>query len=182
MVIDISDTTRFSLINIFKDLNFIKGAEIGTDKGLYAEMLLKSIPNLKLYCIDPWKAYEDYKDLTRQNIFDINFRITQKRLEKYNADIIRKTSMEAAGDFGDNSIDFVYIDGNHEYEYVLEDIKKWTKKVKPGGIVSGDDYDWYHKRKLRSDVKDAVTLYVGNNLKQLFVLTKDRAKTWFFIK
>jgi predicted O-methyltransferase YrrM len=48
--------------------------------------------------------------------------------------------MEAVKDFKDESLDFVFIDGNHQYSYVLEDITEWSKKVRSGGIVSGHDY------------------------------------------
>ncbi len=48
--------------------------------------------------------------------------------------------MEAVADFADNSLDFVYIDGNHDFRYIAEDISEWTNKVKKGGIVSGHDY------------------------------------------
>ena len=43
-------------------------------------------------------------------------------------------------DFEDNSIDAIYIDGNHSYEAVIEDIKNWSPKVKQGGLIIGDDY------------------------------------------
>jgi len=52
--------------------------------------------------------------------------------------------MEAVEDFEDESLDFVYIDANHEFRYIAEDLCEWTKKVKKGGIVSGDDY-FYHR-------------------------------------
>ena len=48
--------------------------------------------------------------------------------------------MEAAEDFKDESLDFVYIDANHEFRYIAEDLAEWTKKVRKGGIVAGHDY------------------------------------------
>ena len=39
------------------------------------------------------------------------------------------------------ALDRVYIDGNHAYEFVLEDLRSWYPKVRPGGLVVGDDYD-----------------------------------------
>ena len=52
---------------------------------------------------------------------------------------IRLTSREAVKLYEDNSLDFVMIDGSHEYEEVKHDITEWLKKVKPGGIIAGDD-------------------------------------------
>ncbi len=38
-------------------------------------------------------------------------------------------------------IDLIFIDGNHSYEYVKKDIQQWSQKCRPGGILSGHDYD-----------------------------------------
>lgn len=54
--------------------------------------------------------------------------------------------MEAAQDFADRSLDFVYIDGNHQFQYVAWDIAEWSKKVKVGGIISGHDYIYTNPR------------------------------------
>jgi hypothetical protein len=49
------------------------------------------------------------------------------------------TSAEAVKQFQDKSVDFVYIDGNHDYKYAEEDIRLWYPKVKEGGFLCGDD-------------------------------------------
>jgi predicted O-methyltransferase YrrM len=51
--------------------------------------------------------------------------------------------LRAADDFLDNSLDFVYIDAGHRFDDVVQDIIKWTKKVRKGGIISGHDYMEY---------------------------------------
>ena len=53
---------------------------------------------------------------------------------------IRKSSVEAAKDFTDGSLDAVYIDASHDENSVREDIKTWRPKIKPGGVLSGHDY------------------------------------------
>jgi len=52
----------------------------------------------------------------------------------------RKKSSEAVKEFDDGYFDWVYIDGNHMYEYVIEDLKTFWPKVKKRGVVMGDDY------------------------------------------
>jgi len=52
-----------------------------------------------------------------------------------------KPSVEAAKDFSDESIDAVFIDGDHSFEAVKQDIMAWLPKVKPGGILCGHDID-----------------------------------------
>jgi hypothetical protein len=52
-----------------------------------------------------------------------------------------KPSVEAAADYEDASIDFVWIDGNHDYEAVIDDINSWLPKLKPGAWMGGHDYN-----------------------------------------
>lgn len=138
---EIPDCDRDELPQFFLDMGFKVGAEIGTAKGVYAEVLCKS--GLKLYAIDPWKDYPDYhshKVTDWQAELDRQYEKTKQVLAPYDCTIIRKSSMEALADFEDESLDFVYIDANHEFKYVVEDIYEWSKKVKKGGIISGHDY------------------------------------------
>lgn len=55
---------------------------------------------------------------------------------------VRMTSMEAVKMYMDNSLDFVLVDGSHEYQDVVDDINEWLTKVKPGAMLAGDDYAW----------------------------------------
>jgi predicted O-methyltransferase YrrM len=57
-----------------------------------------------------------------------------------NIQLITKTSDDAADDFNDEVFDFVYIDGIHQYENVLSDIKNYLPKIKKGGVIGGHDY------------------------------------------
>lgn len=116
------------------------GAEIGTDHGQYAQQLCKGIPGLKLYCIDPWTPYTEGDEVHDEANVEEIYQQAKSRLAPYNCQIIRDTSMNAVKNCADNSFDFVFVDGNHEYKYVKEDITEWYKKVKPGGIIAGHDY------------------------------------------
>ena len=128
---EIPDSSRDDLPAFFVEMGYKTGAEIGVEKGEFSEKLC--LAGLKLFSIDPWKKDEDYE-------------YAKRVLTPYpNCTIIRKTSMEAVGDFADGSLDFVYIDANHEFKFIAEDLSEWTKKVRKGGIVSGHDY-FYTKR------------------------------------
>ena len=102
--------------------------------------------------------------------------------------------MESITDFLDNSLDFVFIDGNHSFEYATEDIAQWSKKVKPGGIVAGHDYwnsidikkYWVKienetdRRKL-CQVKYVVDAWTkANDIKPWFTI--DKGLSWFWVK
>lgn len=145
------------------------GVEVGTDHGKYAEQLLAGIPTLRILCVDPWTAYTEGNETHTQEEMNSIYESVLERLRPYKFSIDRMTSMESVNTIQDNSLDFVFIDGNHSYDYVLEDITEWTKKVKPGGIIAGHDY----KVDPVNDygVIEAVTKYVeDNHIAPLFIL------------
>lgn len=184
------------LAHLFCELDYKVGVEIGTDQGEYAELLLKTIPKLQLACIDPWKpaAYEpgeQPESKEDQAFFDKRYQETQNRLKPFTDRVIiaRKTSMEAVKDVTNNSLDFVYIDGNHDLLNVVQDMHYWLKKVKPGGILSGHDFVRYPSRKF-NHVQKAVNAYsTAYHLLPVFLVTptdkgmrRDRFRSWFLIK
>ncbi len=179
---------RDELPQYFKKLGFKVGAEIGTYKGEFTEKFCKV--GLKMFAIDPWL------ERNRQNRQDFLYEHTKRTLSPYlNCTIIRKTSMQALKDFKNESLDFVYIDGDHTFQAVYDDIGHWIKKVKIGGVVSGHDYfctDLNAKNKL-TDVSKAVDKYVAENeIKNLRVFGRvknpnkegknDKYLSWMFFK
>ena len=104
-------------------------------------------------------------------------------------EFIEKMSMDALAQFPDNSLDFVYLDGNHQDPYIAQDINEWMKKVKPGGILAGHDYA--HIKRVKWGVKEAVEKYAKENKLKLFILgldattdylVRDGSRSWMFIK
>ena len=138
--IHIPDITRRHLYLLFDDLGYKRGAEIGVNKGSNALRIVRAVPDCKLYCIDPWETYDGMHDFTDDDERKDTYIETCINLEPYNIEIIRMTSMNALEDIEDGSLDFIYIDGNHEWPYVASDIFYWSQKVRSGGIVSGHDY------------------------------------------
>jgi len=178
---------RTDLATLFKELGFTEGAEIGVDNGFYSEALCKLNPELKLHCIDPWKVYSKYADITDEKVFDKRFEHTKALLKPYNCNIIRKSSTGALKDFVPSSLDFVYIDGNHTYDYVMEDLIGWSKIVKKGGIIAGHDYKGRRKGstplgRMELGVGKAVDDFIEkNDIDKLFLTVKNHDSTWFFI-
>ena len=190
------------LSGLLNELGCKIGVEVGTQKGRYATWLFSRIKGLKLYCVDPWAYYEGYIETNRwldQTTFDGFFEIAKKRLEGKNVEFIRKYSMDAVKDFKDESLDFVYIDGNHTFEYVIDDVAAWEKKVKVGGIVAGHDYRNSIDRVKKGSnaltpferikliqVKTAMDAWtLANRIKPWFATTAtatDRSPSWFYVK
>ena len=135
---EIPNVGRDDLPEFFKEMGFKVGVEIGVAKGEYTETLCKA--GLKVYGVDPYLSYPGYDNPGVQDRLDKEYEEAKQRLAPYDCEIIRKKSVDAAEDFEDGSIDFVYIDGHHEFKFVAEDIWFWSKKVKKGGVISGHDF------------------------------------------
>lgn len=145
MPIEIPNFGRDNLSSLFKELGFKTGVEVGVERGIFSESLCKNNPEVKLFCVDPWEAYPGYRQNKSQQEVDEYYREAKKRLSKYNCRLINKFSLEALKDFEDRSLDFVYIDGNHNFENVTRDIVEWSRKVRYDGILAGHDYVKHRK-------------------------------------
>jgi hypothetical protein len=169
---------------IFKDLDFKIGAEVGVYRGAYSEVLLKAIPNLKLFGVDLWDLYPGYRDYKKDDIRDAQLEATEKT-KNYNCELIKAWSDQAVRKFADDSLDFVYIDGNHSFEQTVQDISLWSKKVRKGGIVCGHDYeDWSHNwRRFDMNVINAVTGWCTSyQINPWFVIKNDKHPSWMYVK
>lgn len=169
---------------LFKELGFQVGAEIGVYRGAYSETLLKAIPNLKLSGIDLWELYPGYRDYKKDDITNA-YQEAFERTKGYNCQLIKGWSNEVVKQFADESLDFVYIDGNHNYEHTVEDIALWSKKVKKGGIVYGHDFeDWSNNwRRFDMNVINAVVGWCKSyKIHPWFVIKNDKHPSWMYIK
>lgn len=121
---------RKELAELFAEKKFNLGVEVGVLGAGYSQVLWNANPALKLFGVDsyPRAQWRRHKDRA------------VKVYAENNGQLIEKPSLEAVNDFEDSSLDFVYIDGNHDFDNVMRDIIVWTSKVKTGGIVSGHDY------------------------------------------
>jgi len=156
------------------------GAEIGVQRGKNALQMLQRMPNIqKLFLVDPWIKYSNWT----QDKMEARYQQTVDCLEPHlgatgNAEIVRKTSMEAVREFADEKLDFVYIDGFHDFDWVMPDIIFLAQKVRSGGIVAGHDYYQFY----RAGITTAVDAYVkAHNITQWYI-TREMEPTWFWVK
>ncbi len=78
----------------------------------------------------------------------------------------RAGSIETAATFADRSIDFLLVDGSHDYDSVLADLKAWHPKLKDGATIGGDDWTKPGVRQAVAEFYgDAVKLFGGINKK-----------------
>lgn len=119
--------------------------ELGCWKGKSASFLLVEAVNAKktpiVHFIDHWGGSNEpahKTDPELERVFDV-FLSNIRRSGYANANVHRMSTVAAADLFDPASIDFVWVDAGHEYDEVLADLRAWWPKVKPGGVMGGDD-------------------------------------------
>lgn len=160
---------------LFANLGFNKGAEIGVRRGKFSRQFCEANRNLHLFCIDPWMAYHVRYDQDKQ---DAIYRECVNNLTGLNVTFIRKTSMDAVKDIVPDSLDFAYIDGDHSFDFIMEDIICWSKCVRPGGIVACHDYHHGHN----VEVVFAVDAYTRAHHIDPWYVTKESQPTAYWVK
>lgn len=129
------------------------GAEIGVYRGKFSAQILAIVRPRELHLIDPWRFEPDPKYANAlygerigkdQANMDAVLESCKTRVLAGIASgvvkIHRAESAAAAELFADSYFDWVYIDGNHQYEFVKADLETYYPLVKPGGLIVGDDY------------------------------------------
>jgi len=135
------------------------GAEIGVWQGAFSADLLRVAKPRRLHLIDPWRvgsgdksaAWYGSSTKTQADMDAIHDRVRQKfaaQIREERVLIDRRPSGEALMSLASASLDWVYIDGDHTHEATLADLQTAMQKVRPGGLISGDDYgdrgrDWF---------------------------------------
>lgn len=129
------------------------GAEIGVHQGDFSRVILDVVSPSILHLIDPWKhepspEYERawYGGQAEKGQAEMDERYAnvlgrfEDEIRAGQVIVHRSQSAEALGSLPDESLDWVYIDGNHLYEFVAEDLRLSLAKTKRGGLITGDDY------------------------------------------
>jgi hypothetical protein len=148
--------------------NFVEvGSWLGKSTNYLVDRIKESKKKIQFTTIDTFKG-------------NLNESYYQKRVESFGGDafyefvdntvisnnydkfdIIKDTSENASKQFSNDSIDFIMLDGDHSYENTINDIKLWYNKVKPGGYITGDDYNVF------PSVTKAVNDYFYNQINKV---------------
>jgi len=158
-----------------------KFLEVGVNEGVNLFYLAKRNPNIIFYGVDPYYSSEfEIEEIvhgTQKTIYE-NDKYNQmllriRKLKFNNVHLVKKTSLEAAKDYDDEELDFVFIDGDHSYQNVKEDIHLWLPKIKVGGYLAGHDFslEWF-------SVVRAVEDTIGLNK----IIVNVPAKVWIYRK
>jgi len=129
--------------------------EVGARYGESSKIVLANFNVDRYIIVDPYEMYDDYAgdgfDKVLLNTGGDNvFNQTKKELTKINQNVVFKRSFsddsETLLSILDDSLDLIYIDGNHTYDYVLADLKNYWPKLKSGGVLCGDDFHMRHSQ------------------------------------
>lgn len=143
------DLDRVELIStIGREFPSGRGVEVGTFEGEFSKSIVGVWPGT-LYMVDVWRPLDnsEYQDFSNHSVHGDVYRRAMQNISGHEdrALMVRSSSESAASIFEDGSLDFVYIDANHAYDYVVRDIELWYPKVRSGGFMCGHDYidiDW----------------------------------------
>lgn len=127
--------------------------EVGSHRGRSTIAIaagLEAVAGARLFAVDPFTGDPSWQGKTDATEARRLFERNTKALSFL--EVVQAPSVEAAGRFESSSVDWVFIDGLHDYRSVCEDIRAWSPKMKPGGLMSGHDYG-------RAGVTDAVLTY-----------------------
>jgi hypothetical protein len=133
--------------SIIKENNFKVCVEVGIGYGFHAREILDNTSVEKLYLIDPMCYYPNdgfANDVINYGGFELLFQNIKKHLSKYQDRYtwFRTPSLNVTNEeIPDESVDAIFIDGDHSYEAVSKDLPFWWNKLKKGGWLLGDDYD-----------------------------------------
>lgn len=163
------------------------GVEVGVCRGVLSDYLMSHHRGLDLLMVDWWgvvpqgdAAYqwsqrhgEPCNVQTDEQVEDNLLAATRVVNRHGRGTILRAPSLEAAREVDDASRDFVFLDADHRYQSVVEDIAAWLPKVKPGGWIGGHDY---LTPGIGSEVAQAVDEFVAASG---LTLETDTFYTWF---
>jgi hypothetical protein len=150
-----------------------KGVEIGVFKGEFSKHILNNWGGT-LYMIDVWRPLgNEYEDASNHKEHIDAYQQTMVNIKGFEDRglMIRASSEIAANMFQDESLDFIFIDANHAYDFVVDDINLWFSKLKKGGIFSGHDYinmDWYNDPNFAPNGKDKYIWATDSNGSNLY--------------
>lgn len=156
-------TAKVGLMAMIKYINDITPVqkmtmvEVGSFVGDAAEIFAQNFKHVT--CVDEWKNGYDDSD---PSSFKWDMRIIEAQFDElcdctHNIRKVKNSSVVAAETFEKESLDFVYIDANHLYDFVKQDLTAWLPKIKKSGFIGG--HDWQHKR--APGVKPAVLKIIG---------------------
>lgn len=146
------------LEDLCREIGARRIAELGVYRGQTLEYLLRALPEIRITAVDTWRPGDPAIDTPpalkkteadgggRAYLGDDHeayYRYVLALAEAYHPriDVLRMTTLAAADRVEDGSHDLIFIDADHRPDAVEADVRAWAPKLKPGGWITGHDYD-----------------------------------------
>jgi hypothetical protein len=180
--------TRNDLPKLLTELGYTGwGVEVGVWRGDFSARILTGW-NGSMYGVDSWCVHpQGYRDLRNQDqqAQEEHYQQTLKTMFPFGNryQVMRMSSVVAAEKTWDGSLDWIYLDANHHYDFVKADLEAWYPKIHVGGLLSGHDYLNGDACNTDFGVKQAVEEFVEklSYKPQIYVIAEDWP-SWYFLK
>lgn len=145
--------TRFELwTNYVRTRGVRTVAEIGVYEGEFAAYVLNACSDIDRYVmVDPWRHLDDWNKPANASDadFDAMLAVALSRTASWaeKRTVLRGRTVEVVDSIPDASLDFIYVDGDHTLRGITVDLNQLWSKVRPGGLIGGDDFTasaWQH--------------------------------------
>lgn len=152
--VTVPELSRRALAARLGTLGLTRWVEIGVADGRFAAQLHEAVPAIAYTGVDPYEPYHGNRRGGPQAQHTRNRETVRTRLPLCSRLLTMRS--DQALDYVDQA-DVVYIDGNHDFDYVMLDLLLWSRKLAPGGVLAGHDfYEFRH-----AGVIPAVTAYTA---------------------
>ena len=151
--------------------------ELGVFKGEFATELYKRLSPLQLLLVDIWCGEsgsgdkDGYNHITVKDMERVYIELVDKYKSLNEVKLIRETTTNFLQSQVDSAFDMIYVDADHSYEAVTNDLQLSFKKLKNGGVLAGHDYIQY------SQIAAAVDNFCRQYGQQIIAVTKDGCPT-----
>lgn len=175
---------RFGLPGLLELMGAKVGVEVGVWRGEFSAYLLSHWPG-KLWLVDSWEERENYLDVANvsreQHAANYQAALDAVAPHAGRVDIIKGCSVCAAPFFDGGCLDFVFLDAEHSYEAVTEDLNAWLPKLRPGGLMCGHDFLNYSGPLGEFRVKAAVLDFTRERGAQVYASREPWPSLWYFV-
>ena len=151
--------------------------EVGVLRGAGLKRL--SVPCVEtVYGVDQWAPYGENSNYDLVKCYEQARKVAAKL---GNIQLVTAPSIGASEIFSDGFFDLVYVDANHFYEPMCDDLRSWWPKVRVGGVFSGHDYVEKSRFGDEFGVMQAVDEFVIEHNLKLYT-TQDKWTSWLVLK
>lgn len=159
-----------------------RAVEVGVERGVWASLFLSRWQGWAFWGVDPFLPYGEM-NYPREADYAMALAALQPYADR--AKLLRMPSVEAAALFEDGGVDFVYVDGAHDYESVRADLQAWWPKINEIGLIAG--HDWTDQE-AHAGVKKAVEEFARKTDRTIYLTSpvagynSESLPSWYMYK